>query len=157
MSLLTYEADSSSESSSSSDIEDAFVDAEPEELIPTNIKESKKTTLPPPKTPMPAPAPPAPIPMLPPKIAKEVLDAQENQEENVFDVDADELHTENTKLAESNMMVRDRTIFKGVGTERSKSQLTYLAKLDLETRGAFEQQMARSGRSRAASAKAYGW
>jgi hypothetical protein len=54
-------------------------------------------------------------------------------------------------------MVRDKTLFDGVGYDRAKSQLTYLAGLDEQTRGEFEDQMRRRTRASVAAKKMYGW
>ncbi|KAH0785938.1 hypothetical protein GPJ56_010142 [Histomonas meleagridis] len=145
-------------SSDSSDLSE-FEDFHPEDFSaeldrPTPTRGGIR--LPPPKKKSVAPPPPPPIEVIPPSIAKTVLEA-EKEEDQVISVDFDTFREEGEDLAQKNAMIKDKSQYKGVGYQRAKSQLTYLAQLDLETRGAYEQQLKNSTRAKVASAKLYGW
>jgi hypothetical protein len=144
--------DTDTSSSAESDMED---------FLPKNDAASYQTAtsrlrLPRPKRHRPAPPPPPPNKVIPVSIAKTVLEASREAPEEIV-VSVDEFRREGIRLAESNTMVSDKTQFNGVGYDRAKSRLTYLAKLDAETRGKFEKQMQKRTRAKAATNKIYGW
>lgn len=123
-----------------------------------SIKYSPTATLflPPPKRHREAPVPPTPIEVIPPTIAKTVLESKSQVPEEI-EIDIEEMKRESVELAERNAIVRDSTQYNRVGYDRAKSQLTYLAKLDEATRGEFEDQMKRATRARVAAKRMYGW
>ena len=145
-------------SSDSSDFSD-FEEFKPENFS-TELDKPNPTRggirLPPPKKNSVAPPPPPPIEVIPPSIAKTVLEAEKEKDEVIL-VDFDTFREEGEDLAQKNAMIKDRSQYKGVGSQRAKSQLTYLAQLDVETRGAYEQQLKNSTRAKIASSKMYGW
>ena len=155
---MNFDDDFSSSTSSSTEISD-FEEFEPESLA-RDTDESEELTsflrLPPPKNKTRAPAPPAPIEVIPPSIAKSVLNAEKEKDE-IIDVDFNKFRAEGEELAKQNALIKDRTQFNGVGYQREKSQLMYLAKLDEETRGAYEQQFRNVTRGQTLSSKMYGW
>ena len=120
------------------------------------IIDNKNFSLPPPKKKLFAPPPPPPIDIAPPEISKEVIIAAD-EKETIIDVDLEEFRNKNQEFAEKNMMIKDSTQFNGVGHDRSKSQLTYLASVDVATRGTFESQIKKSSRSRFKGKQMYGW
>ena len=154
MSLLFYEESSSS--SSEAEFQD-YKEEAPKIISSTpSTKVISTFNLPAPTVKKDAPLPPPPIALLPPTIAKSVIQAQ-NEKEEVIDIDPEKLKTENQDVAEKNMIIRDKTQYNGVGYERWKSQLTYLAKIDLESRQTFEKQMSQATRARTFTSQMYGW
>ncbi|KAK8895092.1 hypothetical protein M9Y10_023534 [Tritrichomonas musculus] len=151
MSLLDYLDDSSSS--------DDAVDFKAEETLKNELRTIKtqdsKLKLPPPKKPSIAPPPPAPIEV--PKIQASDIKQESGEEKEIIELNSEEFKKSGVELAEKNMMIKDRTQYSGVGYDRSKSQLTYLAELDQQTNGAFEQQMRSISRSLVAAKKMYGW
>lgn len=150
MSLLDYQDESSSD--------DSF-DFKVEETIKNQFRtirtEDSKLKLPPPKKPSIAPLPPAPIDV--PKVQTSNIKLESGTEKEIIELNSEEFKKSGVELAEKNMMIKDRTQYNGVGYDRSKSQLTYLAELDQQTNGAFEQQMRSISRSQIAARKMYGW
>jgi hypothetical protein len=149
-SLLFYDTETSS--SAESDMED-FV---PEKEAASYQSGTSRLRLPRPKRHMIGPPPPPPIEVIPASIAKTVIEASREGPEEIV-VDVDEFRREGIRLAESNAMVRNRAQFNGVGYDRAKSQLTFLAKLDTQTRDEFEKQMQKRTRAKVATNKMYGW
>ena len=152
-SLLCYDSDSASS--------DEIIKYDPEDDIreteQTMLKHKDgKLRLPPPKKKQEVPVPPPPMEVIPPTIAKIVTEASKEKPQEI-EVDLDELRTEGLNVAERNAIVRDRSQFNRVGYDREKSQLTYLAKLDEETRGEFEEQMKKATRAKVATKRMYGW
>lgn len=150
-SLLFYDSDEGSS--------DELVKFEPDTDA---IEEEQNTTdgselrLPPPKKRGEIVIPPPPIEMIPVQIVKAAEQTAKEKPQEI-EVDVEELRREGAELAEKNVIVRDRAQYNRVGYDRSKSQLTYLAKLDEETRGEFEEQMKRVTRAKVAARKMYGW
>ena len=146
-SLLFY--DSGDEAS------DEFVRFDPD--VDVDVEEDKGgLKLPPPKKRQEVVVPPPPIEVLPAQVARKVDEAAKEKPQEI-EVDVEELRQEGAELAERNAVVRDRAQYNRVGYDREKSQLTYLAKLDEETRGEFEQQMKRATRAKVAAKRMYGW
>lgn len=148
MSLLDYMDETSSDEDIEFKVEDTI----------KNQFRTKRTDgfkLPAPKKPSIAPLPPAPIDV--PKIQTSKVKLEKGSEKEIIELNSEEFMKSGVELAEKNMMIKDRTQYSGVGYDRNKSQLTYLAELDKQTNGAFEQQMRNSSRSRVAAKKMYGW
>jgi hypothetical protein len=156
MSLLFYESDS--DSSDDLDMKHFVPDDEPRGALLSNSNPSSKSKfdLPKPKRPHEAPPPPPPIEVISPTIAKVVLDASHEKPQEI-EVDVAEFREHGTLFAENNAIVRDKAQYNRVGYDRAKSQLTYLADLDAQTRGEFEDQMKRGTRAKVAANKMYGW
>ncbi|OHS96952.1 hypothetical protein TRFO_02099 [Tritrichomonas foetus] len=152
MSLLTYDLD---DTSSSESFEDFKVEETLNNELRTFQSQNSKFKLPPPKRNILAPAPPPPIEITTPQISKILQDVQDKEE--IIELNSEEFKNAGVELAEQNAMIKDRTQYNGVGYDRNKSQLTYLARLDQETNGAFEQQMKNSTRGKLAARKMYGW
>lgn len=150
MSLLDYQDDSSS-----SDEIEFKVEQTLKNQLRTIKTADSKLKLPPPKKQSIAPLPPAPIDV--PKIQTSNIKLEMGEEKEVIELNSEEFKKSGVELAEKNMMIKDRTQYQGVGYDRSKSQLTYLAELDQQTNGAFEQQMRCISRSKVAAKKMYGW
>lgn len=121
-----------------------------------SVRDGGELRLPPPKRKGEIVIPPPPIEMIPVEVVK-VAEKAVKESPQEIEVDVEELRREGAELAEKNVIVRDRAQYNRVGYDRSKSQLTYLAKLDEETRGEFEEQMKRVTRAKVATRKMYGW
>jgi hypothetical protein len=155
-SVLFYDTDSSS----GDDLEHFVPEKEPRGPFasrePYSPTASSVLRLPRPRRTQFVPPPPPPIEVIPPAIARTVIEAAREAPEEVI-VDVEEFREQGRRFAESHARVRDRTLFNGVGYDRAKSQLTYLAGLDEQTRGEFEDQVGRRTRASAAAKKMYGW
>ena len=153
MSLLNYDLDDTS--SSSGGMEDFKVEETLEDDFRAFTTENSRFKLPPPKKKTIAPAPPAPIEVYTPQIAK--ILQEKNGKEEIIELNSEEFKKSGVEFAQQNAIIRDRTLYDGVGYDRNKSQLTYLAELDLQTNAAFEQQMKNITRGKVAAKKMYGW
>jgi hypothetical protein len=154
MKSLLYYGDSMS--SGGSDIEEFDPKKDIPEYSSQMSKAGGKLSLPPPKRQEEVPIPPPPIEILHATIAKNALEAANEKSEEI-EVDVETLRREGLKLAESNAVVRDKTQYNRVGYDRAKSQLTFLADLDAQTRNAFEEQIRKRTSSKIAANKMYGW
>ena len=116
---------------------------------------SKRSLLPAPKKKLYAPPPPEPIKVIQPVVAEAKKEMLEDEE--VIVVDANDLQEKNAKLAQDNAMVKDKTLYRGVGRQREKSQLTYLSEVFAQDAGNFQKLSRRATHTRINAAQMYGW
>ena len=151
MSLLDYRDDTSSED----DISQFKLGEALNNPLRTFRPDDSKLKLPAPKKNAIAPLPPAPIEV--PKVEASSIQLNTTHEKEIIELNSEEFQQAGVELAEKNMMIKDSQQYNGVGYDRNKSQLTYLADLDEQTNGAFEQQMRNITRGKVAANKMYGW
>lgn len=157
MSLIFY--DNFSDDSSDKEFLEMFYSDKHKPMNGLGISNSELNKLPaelPPPIKEFVPPPPKPIEITPPQIAKQIIEAK-NEKEQVVEIDFGKFKEQNVDVAKQNKLVRDRTVYNGVGYARAKSQLTYLANLDLETRQEYEEHVKKSTRAKNAVKTMYGW
>ncbi|KAI5523779.1 hypothetical protein TVAGG3_0598630 [Trichomonas vaginalis G3] len=102
------------------------------------------------------PAPPEPVKVIQPTLGTEVQ-SQYTKTDEIIEVNAEIYHQMNQQLATENMIIRDKSVFNGVGRQRYKSQLTYLSAIDIASRGEAEAMAKHITRARVNSRQMYGW
>lgn len=139
---------------------EGFQDFDPNQPLSGSLSnnESSKNpfALPNPKTKFSAPVPPEPVKVIQPSVGTEVQNSY-SKTDKIIEVDSKIYQTMNQKLASDNMIIRDKTVFNGVGRQRHKSQLTYLSQIDIASRGEAEAMSKHITRARVNSRQMYGW
>ena len=103
------------------------------------------SVLPPPRKKDRALPPPKPIDIHSASIENE-LSRPENENVEYLEISLNELRDAGMRLAKNNAVVKDDELMKGVGVDRAKSQLTYLERLDYNTRGSYRPTVRRAYR-----------
>lgn len=82
---------------------------------------------------------------------------QKKEEEAIVHVDAGSYKQQFTELARENAIIQDTSLYRGVGRHRHMSQLKYLADIDSQSRGVYEQMVKNETRARVKANRVYGW
>lgn len=121
----------------------------------SDLESTKKFSLPAPKKKLNAPPPPEPIKVIQPVVAEARKEMKEDKE--VIEVNAEDLQQKDLKVAEDNAMVKNKTMYRGVGRQRAKSQLTYLSEVYANETSEFESKSRKIANAKSNAAKMYGW
>ena len=157
MTIIYYES-SDDEFEGFKDYEESknFDATKPDEIFSkTKTYSSNKFSLPPPKKKSYAPPPPEPVKIIHPIVAQ--AKKEDFQEEEIIEIDAETLKEKDAKLAQDNAIVKDKTMYHGVGRQREKSQLTYLSEVFAQDAGNYQRVSRRTTQARTKAAQMYGW